>query len=79
MKRFNPEKLREVWVIFFVLGIAMINVPFIHIFNKDTLVFGLPLLLFYFLVGWPVSILVIYLFTLGLNHSDQVDEDGEEP
>jgi len=49
-------------VLCFLLGIVMINFPFIHIFNKDVLVFGIPALFLYFAVGWPLSILVIYLF-----------------
>jgi len=64
-----PESsyFKEAWVIFFILGIIMINFPFIHIFNKTVPLFGFPLLVLYFLLGWPVSILVIYLFTRGVN------------
>ena len=54
---------KEAWVIFFILGVIMINYPFIHIFNKSDTLFGIPLLVLYFLLGWPLSILVIYLFT----------------
>lgn len=57
------SQFKEAWVIFFILGIIMINYPFIHIFNKSDTLFGIPLLVLYFLVGWPLSILVIYLFT----------------
>jgi hypothetical protein len=58
---------KEAWVIFFILGIIMINFPFIHIFNKNVTLFGFPLLVLYLLLGWPISILVIYLFTRGIN------------
>jgi uncharacterized membrane protein YkvI len=57
------SQFKEAWVIFFILGIIMINYPFIHIFNKSDTLFGIPLLVLYFLLGWPLSILVIYLFT----------------
>ena len=72
MKGPNPLQTREAWVLCFLLGIVMINYPFIHIFNKATLVLGIPTLFLYFFVGWPVSILVIYLFCRTLR-----DENGQ--
>jgi hypothetical protein len=64
--------LKDAWVIWFVLGMVMINYPFLHIFNKNVLIFGIPLTVLYFFVGWPVSIFVIYLFSVYLGrHSDQ--------
>lgn len=61
-KLFDPTLTKEAWILFFVLGIIMINYPFIHIFNKTTPVFGIPLLILYLFVGWPISILVTYCF-----------------
>jgi hypothetical protein len=29
--------------------------------------FDIPLLLLYFFIGWPISIVVIYLFTLSID------------
>ena len=55
-------RLKESWVIFFILGIIMMNYPFIHIFNKTDTLFGFPLLYLYLQVGWLISICVIYLF-----------------
>jgi hypothetical protein len=52
------------------------NYPFIHIFNKVVLVLNLPLLYLYLMVGWPLSIFVIYLFTKAVDLEE--DEDGEE-
>ncbi|WP_305041923.1 hypothetical protein [Geoalkalibacter sp.] len=63
--------LRDAWVLFFVLGVIMINFPFIHIFNKDILIFGIPLLVLYFLVGWPLSILVVYIFARMLEKTEK--------
>jgi len=60
LRRFH---IREVWVIFFVLGLIMMNYPFIHIFHKPrVLLFGVPVLFLYLYLGWLVSIVVIYLF-----------------
>lgn len=73
-------RLRESWVIFFLLGLIMLNYPFIHIFNKPIKVFELPLLFIYLEVGWAVSIFVIYLFTLAAGipeDESRSDETGE--
>lgn len=61
-KLFDPKLTKEAWILFFLLGIIMINYPFIHIFNKTTLVFGIPVLILYFFIGWPISILVTFCF-----------------
>ena len=66
--------LKDAWVIWFVLGVVMLNYPFMHIFNKSTLILGIPLLVLYFFIGWPVSIFVIYLFSIYMGH-----ESGHPP
>lgn len=73
MRARNPLHLREAWVIFFILGLVMLNFPFLHIFNKDVQVFGIPLIILYLLVGWPLSIVVVAFFSLLLG-----DQNGEE-
>ena len=45
-------KLKDSWAICFVLGLIMMNSPFISIFNKPSLPFGIPLLYLYLLLGW---------------------------
>jgi len=70
----NARKLpwKDAWVIWFVLGVVMINYPFLHIFNKNLLLFGIPLTVLYFYIGWPASIFVVYLFAAYLGrHTDQ--------
>lgn len=56
-------KLKDTWVICFVLGLVMMNYPFISIFNKQILPFGIPLLYLYLLAGWGGSIFIVYLFS----------------
>lgn len=56
-------RLKDTWVICFVLGLVMMNYPFISIFNKPTLPFGIPLLYLYLLIGWCFSIVIVYLFS----------------
>lgn len=74
-------QIREAWILCFLLGVVMINYPFIHIFNKEALFLGIPSLFLYFLIGWPLSILVIYLFSRTLNRnsdSNGADESGKK-
>lgn len=71
MKDPKSPQIREAWVLFFVMGMIMINYPFIHIFNKDISFFGIPLLVFYFLVGWPLSIFVVAIFAHVLENAPQ--------
>lgn len=72
MKMERKLPLRDAWLIWFILGVVMLNYPFLHIFNKNVLIFGIPLTILYFFIGWPVSIFVIYLFSIYLGrHSDQ--------
>lgn len=83
MKTERKLPLKDAWVIWFVLGVVMLNYPFLHIFNKDVMIFGIPLTILYFYIGWPVSIFVIYLFSIYLGrHSDEDstnDSDKNSP
>jgi len=70
-------RLKESWVIFFILGIIMLNYPFLHIFNKQTLIFSFPLLFIYIFGGWSISILVIYLFTKSIDTGRDTKDSNE--
>ena len=73
---FRRLRLRESWVIFFTLGIIMMNYPFVNVFNKHLTVMDIPLFYLYLTVGWFVSIFVIYLFTRATELPD--DEDSRK-
>lgn len=80
MKRLRAQiirslKLRESWIIFFILGIIMMSFPFLHIFNKPVLLFGVPLLFLYLTTGWIVSIAIIYLFVVASRYDDKSTDD----
>jgi hypothetical protein len=80
MKQINREHLRDAWVLFFFLGIIMLNYPFLEIFNKTVSIMGIPLLVAYFFVGWPLSILVIFLFSRSLtDERNSNNTDQSEP
>jgi hypothetical protein len=72
-------QLRESWVIFFIMGMIMLNFPFLHIFNKSETLLGFPLLFLYFTVGWAISIFVIYLFTLAVTQNKAAHHGIKEP
>lgn len=78
-KLLHRLRLRESWIIFFIMGIIMMNFPFLQIFNKPDTIFGLPLMFLYLVVGWAVSIFVIYLFTLGVGNSDEKRRETRQP
>jgi hypothetical protein len=61
-KETQGEPVKEAWILCLILGLVMINFPFIHIFNTEQTIFAIPVLVLYFLVGWPASICVIWLF-----------------
>ncbi len=68
--------LKETWVIFFILGVIMMNYPFISIFNSAHPVCGMTVLLLYLFIGWFISICVINLFVKAIRHREQ--GKGEE-
>ncbi|BCR05408.1 hypothetical protein DESUT3_24770 [Desulfuromonas versatilis] len=78
MKGANPSHIRQAWLFFFLLGVVMLNYPMIHIFNKITLIIGVPALVLYFMIGWPASIAVIYIFCRKIRASD-AEDSGEPP
>lgn len=79
MKRPDSQQLREAWLLFFILGIVMLNFPFLEIFNKTATILGIPVLFLYFFVGWPSSILVIFLFCYWIEQEDSGHDDGGDP
>ena len=78
MKKNHPESsLREAWILFMILGMVMINFPFIHIFDSDMSFLGIPRLVLYFMYGWPASIAVIWLFVRRLEKESRAEADLE--
>lgn len=71
--------LRESWIIFFIAGNVMLNFPFLKIFNQPITILGVPLLYLYFMVGWPVSIGVIYLFSTAIEQEFNEQNTKEQP
>jgi hypothetical protein len=68
----------ESWVIFFILGLIMMNFPFITIFDKPVTIFDIPLLFLYLQGGWLISIFVIYLFVKANNLNKDAEDNERE-
>ena len=83
MKESQRNSIREAWILCLILGMIMINFPFIHIFNSEQLIFGIPKLVLYFFIGWPLSIVVIWYFVRFIGKGSQKNsaaiEDKNEP
>lgn len=77
MRRPNPFQYKDAWLAFFVLGIIMLNYPFLVIFNKTTPIFGIPLLFLYFFIGWPLSIVVIFMFSRHVSSTRNEEEEHD--
>jgi hypothetical protein len=71
----NGSKLRHWWWIAFILGALVINYPILHIFARELVVFGIPVLFLYLVVGWLTSIAVIALYAWVLRKAPP-GEDG---
>ena len=56
----------------------MLNFPFLQIFNTGRSIFGIPILIFYFFIGWPFSILVIFFFVNRLEQEERNIPQDEE-
>ncbi|MFZ3208993.1 MAG: hypothetical protein WA140_09170 [Geobacteraceae bacterium] len=70
-------RLKDAWVIFFILGIVMMNYPFIKMFSDAPSFFDIPALYLYLEIGWLISICVIYLFVKALDLTDEQWHEGE--
>jgi len=83
MKEPQRNSLREAWILCLILGLIMINFPFIHIFNTRDMIFGIPILTLYFFVGWPISIAVIWFFVHFIDtnsqNSSNLEGDKSDP
>ncbi len=78
MKKTNTTSTREAWILCLILGVIMLNFPFLQIFNTGRTLFGIPILVFYFFVGWPISIFVILLFVNRLQREEETETSDDE-
>jgi len=63
--------LRNLWPVMFLLGVIMLNHPFLHIFDQQVTILGIPLLFYYLFVGWLASISVIFIYRIILDRTSK--------
>lgn len=56
------EKRCKLWALLGILIFLLLNYPWLQIFNHDTLLGGIPVLVFYLHVVWIVAIAGLYAF-----------------
>jgi hypothetical protein len=80
----HSDRLRSRWLFLSILYVVLFSFPLLRVFDRNILIFGIPLLILYLLLGWLLFIWLIYRFTQrldpdgGAGVSDR-DEEGEEP
>ena len=81
MRDHRGNSTKEAWILCLILGMVMINFPFIQIFNTDQVILGIPVLIIYFFFGWPASILIIWYFVrqIELENHHEEDRSGRNP
>jgi len=55
-------KKRKLWALMGILIFLLLNHPLLQIFNRDTLVGGVPVLFLYLHVVWVLAIAGLYAF-----------------
>jgi hypothetical protein len=56
----NLGKTRKVWALGGILAFLLLNYPLLHMVNHDTLLGGIPVLVFYLHGVWLAAIIVLY-------------------
>lgn len=73
MSTSGDRSVRNVWPVLFILGIVMLNRPFLNIFDQAEEVLGIPLLFHYMVFGWLFSIGVILFYRVALTSKKNKD------
>ena len=79
MATMNSDRNRGIWLFFSALFVTLFTYPLLQVFNRATLVFGVPLLVLYLLLGWLLFIGVIYRFTRRLGNRPPTQDAEREP
>lgn len=59
----SEDRIRTRLVMLAVLGFALFNYPLLRVFDRDVLVFGLPLVWVYVFTAWAGLIVLVALST----------------
>ena len=56
------SKKERLFIVIGVLSFIFINYPFLQIFNRNALLFGIPMLVFYLFGFWVLAIAFLYIY-----------------
>ena len=73
-----PSRTRELLVALFLLGVILLAPPVLLIFNKATLILGIPSLYFYLFAVWSALIALVALTVEKRPGADDVAEAEAE-
>jgi len=76
MRPSPSDQRKSTWLFLSILFTVLFSFPMLQAFNRNTLVFGIPLLIFYLLFGWLLFIGCIYRFTRRLEQNGTADDSG---
>jgi hypothetical protein len=73
----SPTTKREkLWALLGILVFLLLNFPLLQIFNRETLVAGIPLLVWYIFGVWILAIVGLYAMCRRLTGRGQPDQKG---
>lgn len=78
----HPDPHRTNWLFITILYVVLFSYPLLQVFNRTTLIFGVPLLILYLLLGWLLFIWILFRFSCRLDSGrggeDRSEKDGEQ-
>ena len=74
----HSEQHRSIWLFLSIFFAVLFSFPLLQVFNRNTLVFGIPLLILYLLLGWLFFICIIYRFTCRLKKNGAAEDSGRD-
>jgi hypothetical protein len=69
---------RTSWFLLSILYVVLFSFPLLQVFNRNTLFFGIPLLIFYLLLGWLLFIWLIYRYSSRLGKASEADDPDHD-
>jgi hypothetical protein len=74
-----PSRSRELLVALFLLGVILLAPPVLLIFNKATLIVGIPSLYLYLFAVWTALIVLVALTVEKRQAADDAEAEAELP
>jgi len=78
MRASHSSQQRSTWFSLSILYVVLFSFPLLQVFNRTILVFGIPLLILYLLLGWLLFIAIIYRFTRSLGKNGETEESARD-